>query len=76
LIDALPLRGGGNFVRFRGATYRLPNEQGQHGADEAWNRSDQDRAVLILDCWNPHLSDHERAMICRMFSIADEQKKA
>jgi len=43
---------------------------------EAWNRSDQDRAVLILDCWNPHLSDHERAMICRMFSIADEQKKA
>ena len=27
---------------------------------EAWNRSDQDRAVLILDCWNPHLSEHER----------------
>jgi len=42
---------------------------------EAWNRSEVDRAVLILDCWNPHLSEHERAMICRMFSIADEQKK-
>lgn len=41
---------------------------------EAWNRSDQDRAILILDCWNPHLSEHEREMICRTFMIADEQK--
>ncbi len=41
---------------------------------EAWNRTDKDRAVLILDCWNPHLSEHERAMICRMFEVADEQK--
>jgi aspartate beta-hydroxylase len=43
---------------------------------EAWNRSDKDRAVLILDCWNPHLSDDERAMICRMFEVADAQKGA
>jgi aspartyl/asparaginyl beta-hydroxylase (cupin superfamily) len=43
---------------------------------EAWNRSDQDRAVLILDCWNPHLSEHEREMICRMFSVTDKQKNA
>jgi aspartyl/asparaginyl beta-hydroxylase (cupin superfamily) len=43
---------------------------------EAWNKSDQDRAVLILDCWNPHLSEHERAMISRLFSIADAQKNA
>lgn len=41
---------------------------------EAWNRSNQDRAVLILDCWNPHLSQHERAMIRRLFSVADAQK--
>jgi aspartyl/asparaginyl beta-hydroxylase (cupin superfamily) len=41
---------------------------------EAWNRSDRDRAVLILDCWNPYLSEHEKAMICRLFAIADEQK--
>ena len=41
---------------------------------EAWNRSDQDRAVLILDCWNPHLSEHEREMICRLYDIADAQK--
>jgi aspartate beta-hydroxylase len=41
---------------------------------EAWNRSDRDRAVLILDCWNPHLSEHEREMICRLFAVSDEQK--
>ena len=39
---------------------------------EAWNRSDKDRAVLILDCWNPHLSEAERKMIVRMFEAADE----
>jgi aspartate beta-hydroxylase len=43
---------------------------------EAWNRSDQDRAVLILDCWNPHLSEQERAMICRIFAVSDAQKNA
>jgi aspartyl/asparaginyl beta-hydroxylase (cupin superfamily) len=43
---------------------------------EAWNKSGEDRAVLILDCWNPHLSEHEREMICRMFAAADEQKNA
>lgn len=43
---------------------------------EAWNRSDQDRAILILDCWNPHLSEREREMVCRAFTIADEQKNA
>ncbi|HVM22476.1 MAG TPA: aspartyl/asparaginyl beta-hydroxylase domain-containing protein [Sphingomicrobium sp.] len=42
---------------------------------EAWNKSDKDRAVLILDCWNPHLSEHERDMICRMFAVADAQKQ-
>lgn len=43
---------------------------------EAWNRSDQDRAILILDCWNPHLSEHEREMICRLFAVSDEKKNA
>ncbi|HVF37784.1 MAG TPA: aspartyl/asparaginyl beta-hydroxylase domain-containing protein, partial [Sphingomicrobium sp.] len=41
---------------------------------EAWNPSDQDRAVLILDVWNPHLSADEQAMIVRLFEIADEQR--
>ena len=38
---------------------------------EAWNRSQADRAILIIDVWNPYLSDHERAMICRLYGSAD-----
>jgi aspartate beta-hydroxylase len=30
---------------------------------EAWNRSDQTRVVLILDLWNPHLTEVERAAV-------------
>jgi aspartyl/asparaginyl beta-hydroxylase (cupin superfamily) len=41
---------------------------------EAWNRSDRDRAVLIIDVWNPYLSDHERTMICRLYGAADVQR--
>ena len=41
---------------------------------EAWNRSDQDRAVLIIDAWNPYLSEHERDMICRLYEAADVQR--
>jgi len=41
---------------------------------EAWNPSDRDRAVLILDCWNPYLSAHEQEMICRLFTVTDAEK--
>ena len=41
---------------------------------EAWNRSGEDRAVLIIDTWNPHLSKHEREMICRFYEAADQQR--
>lgn len=30
---------------------------------EAWNHSDQTRVVLILDCWNPDLSEAEQAAV-------------
>jgi tetratricopeptide (TPR) repeat protein len=30
---------------------------------EAWNRSEAIRVVLILDVWNPHLTDAERAAV-------------
>ncbi len=42
---------------------------------EAWNRSAEDRAVLIMDVWNPHLSEHERMMVCRLYAAADEQRR-
>lgn len=41
---------------------------------EARNPTGRDRAVLILDCWNPYLSETERAMVCRLFAVSDAQK--
>lgn len=41
---------------------------------EAWNESSQDRALLILDCWNPYLSADEQAMILDMFAISEHQR--
>jgi aspartyl/asparaginyl beta-hydroxylase (cupin superfamily) len=38
---------------------------------EAWNDSDQLRAVLILDVWNPHISPPERELVNRFFEAAD-----
>lgn len=38
---------------------------------EAWNASDQRRAVLIIDSWNPHLSAREQDAILRYFAAAD-----
>lgn len=39
---------------------------------EAWNDSDQLRAVLIFDVWNPHINLTERDLVNRYFAIADE----
>jgi aspartyl/asparaginyl beta-hydroxylase (cupin superfamily) len=38
---------------------------------EAWNDSDDLRAVLIFDVWNPHLSARERDLLVRYFASAD-----
>lgn len=38
---------------------------------EAWNRSDQQRIVLILDVWNPHLTVEEQDWLAKLFAVAD-----
>lgn len=38
---------------------------------EAWNDSDQLRAVLIFDIWNPHLQQHERDVLNAFLAAAD-----
>ena len=38
---------------------------------EAWNHSERRRAVLILDCWNPHISEREQAAITTYFAVSD-----
>ena len=44
---------------------------------EAHNPTTHDRAVLILDTWNPYLSEAERAMICKIYAVtASEPMRA
>lgn len=38
---------------------------------EAWNDSDELRAVLIFDVWNPHLTPVERELLRGFFTVAD-----
>lgn len=38
---------------------------------EAWNDSDELRAVLIFDAWNPHLTTKEQDAIARYYAAAD-----
>jgi aspartate beta-hydroxylase len=38
---------------------------------EAWNDSDQLRAVLIFDVWNPYLTEVERELIKAYFEVTD-----
>jgi tetratricopeptide (TPR) repeat protein len=35
---------------------------------EAWNGSDEMRAVLIFDVWNPYLGEQERALVCELLA--------
>jgi aspartyl/asparaginyl beta-hydroxylase (cupin superfamily)/Tfp pilus assembly protein PilF len=41
---------------------------------EAHNPTACDRAVLILDCWNPYLSGAEREMVRQIFEVTDARK--
>ena len=38
---------------------------------EAWNDSDEPRAVLIFDVWNPHLTELEKGLLQRLIAAAD-----
>jgi aspartate beta-hydroxylase len=38
---------------------------------EAWNDSDEMRAVLIFDVWNPWLTDAETGLLRQMFAASD-----
>lgn len=38
---------------------------------EAWNRSNQDRMILLMDSWNPHLSLPERQTIKTLIEAID-----
>lgn len=39
---------------------------------EAWSESDEPRTILILDCWNPYLSQEEREFLVDFYSSGGE----
>ncbi len=39
---------------------------------EAWNEADQTRVILILDLWNPYLSEAERELVSAMMAARKE----
>ena len=43
---------------------------------EAWNNSEDLRAVLIFDVWNPHLASVEQMMLQRFFEVSDASEYA
>ena len=38
---------------------------------EAWNRSEQPRLILLMDCWNPHLTESEREAMRHVTEAVD-----
>jgi len=36
---------------------------------ESWNRSESIRVILLMDCWNPHLSAPERDAVVRVSEL-------
>ena len=36
---------------------------------EAWNRSEETRIVLLMDCWNPHLTEAEKVAVKELIEI-------
>ena len=63
------LRVGGEIREWRAGEAFAFDDTIEH---EAWNDSDQLRAVLIFDTWNPHITEAERGLLGSFFEIADE----
>lgn len=43
---------------------------------EAWNHSDQSRVILLMDCWNPHLTPPEQSAIKLLVEAIDRFENA
>jgi aspartate beta-hydroxylase len=51
---------GGIVHRWREGEPILFDDTFEH---EAWNRSDKPRLILLMDCWNPHLTEAEKEAV-------------
>jgi aspartyl/asparaginyl beta-hydroxylase (cupin superfamily) len=66
--DGCGFRVGGEVRRWREGEAFVFDDTIEH---EAWNDSDQLRAVLIFDVWNPHLTEAERELLPKFYEAAD-----
>ena len=64
---ALNIVGAGEH-RWREGELMMFDDTYQH---EAWNRSDQSRVILLMDCWNPYLDAAERQAIRQLIEAID-----
>ena len=67
---ALNVKGGGEHV-WREREPMMFDDTFEH---EAWNRSDRQRVILLMDCWNPHLTEVERIAtrhVVELISVAE-----
>lgn len=64
---ALNVMGGGEHA-WREREPMMFDDTFQH---EAWNRSDKVRVILLMDCWNPHLSAAERVATRHLVELID-----
>ncbi|GAB3012054.1 aspartyl/asparaginyl beta-hydroxylase domain-containing protein [Bowmanella dokdonensis] len=42
---------------------------------EAWNRSDQERVVLLFDIWRPELTEEERQLVSALLQVTKEYEE-
>ena len=66
--DGCALRVGGEKREWRVGEAFAFDDTIEH---EAWNLSDELRAVLIFDVWNPHITDAERGLLRRFYEVAE-----
>ena len=81
LLVHLPLIVPGN-CRFRVGNETRDWKEGQAWIfddtinHEAWNDSDDLRVILMIDVWNPYLSQAERAMVSELLNGVSEYYSA
>jgi aspartate beta-hydroxylase len=62
---------GGIEHRWREGEPILFDDTNEH---EAWNRSDQPRSILLMDCWNPHVTESENEAVAQVVAAIDAIK--
>ena len=69
-VEQCGMRVGDTKVRWEEGVPLLFDDSYEH---EVWNRTDEERVVLLFDVWHPDLTQGEREAVTDMFGYAREQ---